>query len=94
MDTTVHVDSINGDVTFKTTQSCDPIAEHCKALVQIGSTGSNEMRHAASFPRVMIEKYLMDKGITFSEFMGDTSHVRVMLSDPALAAFRIWDGKV
>ncbi|MFZ6653793.1 hypothetical protein [Undibacterium sp. TJN19] len=90
--THIHVDG--GNVTFERVQDCTAIAEHTQALSREGLHGSSEMRHAASFPMVIVEKYLNDKGITFAEFMANRVHVKAMLSDPALSAFRVWGGRV
>lgn len=91
--TEIHTND-KGDVTFNRVQDCTPIAEHTKALSREGFHGTSEMRHAASFPVIIVEKYLNDKKITMEEFMRDKSHIRTMLSDPALSAFRVWGGRV
>lgn len=90
--TKIHV--LDGNVTFQRTQDCTAIAEEAKRLSSEGVHGSNEMRHAARFPMVMVETYLNTHGITLQEFMKNKTHVRTMLSDPALAHFRIWQGKI
>ena len=43
---------------------------------------------------VLVEAYCNDRGITFDQFMGDPAHIRAMVNDPALDAFRIWRGRV
>mgnify|MGYP003501078690 FL=1 len=73
-------------------QDCTPIVEYTKARHREGHHGSNEMRLAASIPFVLIEKYLGDQGITFQEFAVSPDHKRRLLSDPALADFRVWRG--
>lgn len=90
--TKIHVH--DGQVTFQRTQDCTSIAEEAKRLNRNGVHGSNEMRHAARIPMVMVETYLNTNGITFQEFMHNKVHVKRMLADPALAHFRIWEGKV
>lgn len=80
-------------IAIERVQDCTPIAEEAIALHNAGIHGSNEMRHAARIPNVMIEKYCNDKGITFAEWMQNEDHIRAMLNDPALAHFRIWKGK-
>jgi len=90
--TNIHVEG--GDVTFERVQDCTAIAEHTQALHKEGVHGSTDMRHAASFPMVIVEKYLNDKGISFQEFMAEAVHVKAMLADPALSAFRVWGGQV
>ncbi|MCH8622643.1 hypothetical protein [Undibacterium sp. TS12] len=90
--TRVHVDG--GDIRFERVQDCTAIAEHAQALHKEGLHGTSEMRHAASFPMVLVEKYLNDKNISFQEFMSEEVHVKAMLVDPALSAFRVWGGRV
>lgn len=75
-------------------QDVEPYLQHTQALRSAGITGSGEMRHAAKLPHVVVEKYIADKGITLHEFMVDPQHVKNMLNDPALAAYRIWNGRV
>ena len=92
MNTQIQVE--NGNAIFKSTQDCTPILEHATKLHNEGIHGSNEMRHAARFPQVLVEKYLAEKNILFSEFMANPVHIKTMLNDSALAGFRIWPGKV
>jgi len=84
----------DGNLHVIRTQDCDPVAEHAAGLRQIGAVGSNEMRHAAHIPMVAIETYCNIHNIEFREFIKDQTHIRAMLNDPALKAFRIWEGKV
>ena len=88
-----HMDG-QGTLTIQTVQDCTPIAEWCKTAHNAGNTGSSDMRHAASIPKIMVDSYCQNKAITFSEFQRDKSHIRSMLNDPALEHFRIWKGKV
>ncbi|MNO09311.1 hypothetical protein D3C81_2323950 [compost metagenome] len=52
------------------------------------------MKHAASIPFVIIEDYCNKHEITFHECIANKEHMRRMLNDPDLAAFRVWKGKV
>lgn len=88
------VDVQDGDLTTATVQDCTPIMEHTQALNREGHHGSSELRHAASFPFVLVEKYCNDNGITFQEFMNGKEHVKRMLNDPSLSYFRVWPGRV
>lgn len=76
------------------TQDCTPIAEQAKALHNAGLHGSADVKHAASIPFVIVEKYCNDKGITFEEFMNGDKHIRAVLNDPSNDMFRIWKGAV
>lgn len=84
----------DGNLVTGTVQDCTPILERTKALHNEGIHGSSEMRHAASFPAVIVETYCNQRGLTFEQFMQDRSHIRAMLSDPALSGFRVWAGRV
>lgn len=84
----------DGKLITGTVQDCTPTLEDATARRNAGFTGTSEMRHAARFPPVLLEKYCNDAGIQFSEFMRDAVHVRRMLGDPALKGFRIWEGRV
>jgi hypothetical protein len=84
----------DGKMIVERTQDCTAVLEHAKNLNLSGQVGSNEMRHAAHFPRVLVERYCNTKGIDFSEFIGNKAHVKAMLADPDLSGFRIWEGRV
>jgi len=84
----------DGDVTFERVQDCTPYLERATKLRNEGMHGSSEMRHAAHFPAVLVERYCNQHGITFAEFMQrKEGHVRAMLSDPDLRGFRVWEGR-
>jgi hypothetical protein len=86
-------DQLSDTTAVKRIQDCTPIAEYAHGLRAIGDVGSKEMKHAASFPKVIVEQYCNARGITFEEFMCNTEHVKCLLADPALKAFRIWEGR-
>lgn len=75
-------------------QDVEPILEHAKARASSGLTGSADYWHMAELPMVIVEKYCNENGITFAEFMANTEHVRRMVNDPALAAFRVHGGRM
>lgn len=86
------VDNSEGIVIARQ-QDVEPFIEAAKAARSEGAVGSGEMRHAATFPAVVVEAYLISAGITFREFLADETHVKRMLADPALKGFRIWEGR-
>lgn len=90
--TKIHV---QGNITtFERVQDCTPIAERAKALHNEGYHGSSEMKHAASIPMVIIEKYMNEQKISFEEFMGNQEHIRRVVNNPDNSVFRIWPGKI
>lgn len=84
----------DGQTIFERVQDCTSIAEKTKALHNEGHHGSSEMKHAAKLPFVLVERYCNDNGITFAEFCNGQEHIRRMLNDPSLSAFRVWPGRV
>lgn len=84
----------DGSLTSGTIQDCTPILERTQALAKEGYHGSSEMKHAASIPFVIVEKYCNENGVEFSEFMNSQEHKKRLLNDPANSLFRIWQGRV
>ncbi len=86
---------VEGDsVIERNTFDAEPALERAKSLHNSGQHGSEELKHAAHIPEGLAWKYCQLKGITWNEFMADTTHIVAMLNDPDLASFRIWKGKV
>lgn len=79
---------------IRTSQDCTPIAEFAKAQHNAGYHGSSEVKHAASIPLVIVEKYCNDHGVSFPEFMGNPVHIKRLVEHPDNAAFRIWPGRL
>lgn len=90
--TSLHVE--DGNVISQTSQDCTPIAEFAKAQHNAGYHGSSEVKHAASIPLVIVEKYCNENGVSFPEFMANPAHIRRVVMNPDNAAFRIWPGKI
>lgn len=90
--TNLHVQ--DGNIIFNRVQDCAPILKDAAERRQNGVVGSSDFKHAASFPKVVVETYLNTHGITFEEFMGNTEHVKRMLKDPDLSGFRVWEGNI
>jgi hypothetical protein len=84
----------DGRLIVRREQDVEPILEAAKRAHREGVHGSRDLRHAASLPMVLVEKYCNDHAISFAEFMREPKHVKAMCNDPALAHFRIWPGKV
>ena len=84
----------DGALITGTTQDCTPYAERAKAMQAAGLHGSSDMRLAASVPAVLVERYCNQAGIDLAEFNASQEHKKRLLNDPALAAFRIWPGRV
>lgn len=83
-----------GKVTTRRSQDVEPYLDHVKALRSAGETGSATFRHAAKIPFSVIENYVATRGIDFPEFQSNPVHMQALLNDPALAGFRIWQGRV
>lgn len=77
------------DLLYVDPDQLKAVADVCKGRQNSGVTGARDMPHLAEFPRAIVEKYLIDTGITLYEWMNNPVHVKRMLQDPALAHFRI-----
>jgi hypothetical protein len=84
----------DGKLTVERVQNCTAIAEHTKRLHNEGYHGSSDMKHAASIPLVIIEKYCNEQGVSFEEFMGDETHIKRVVEHPDNAMFRVWKGRL
>lgn len=84
----------DGNLVYGSVQNVENILNEAKARHNEGLHGTKELKHAAKIPFIVIEKYCNDHGITFSEFMGNRDHIKTVVNDPSLKAFRIWPGKV
>lgn len=84
-------------IAIERAQDCEPIVDFARERAANAEawSSSGELLHLAEFPAVIVERYCTERGITFEEFMRDQkTHVRALLSDPALSAFRVWDNVV
>jgi len=85
----------DGGIVFESTQDCNPVIEDILELREDKSNYSGkDMHHVARIPFVIIEQYLNNNNIQYEEFMRDKTHIKNILNDPALSAFRIWQGRV
>jgi hypothetical protein len=91
---TTGLKTVDGQVVERRSQDVEPIIEHAANLRAVGAVGGSEMRHAARIPFALIENYLQVNGINMHEFQTNPAHIKRMLNDPALAHFRIWQGRV
>lgn len=88
----IHDDGGVRDLLYVDSDQLKAVADVCIGRQNSGVTGSRDMPHLAEFPAAIVEKYLIDAGITLHEWMANPVHVKRMLQDPALRHFRI-DGR-
>jgi hypothetical protein len=84
----------DGKVFIAQTQDCTPIVERAQALHKAGMYGSSEMRHAATIPNVILEKYMNEHRVSYAELMGNPEHIRRICNDPDNKMFRVWPGRL
>ena len=87
------LDDLGGNLIVNRIQDVEPIVNDAAARRQVGAVGSSDMKLAATIPQVIVEQYMATNGITFREFCQNDEHVKRMLNDPALSAFRVWEGR-
>lgn len=76
------------------TQDVEPILNYTREMAAIGAGNGAEMKHAAEIPMIFVEQYMQRTGVSFNEFCGSQEHIKAVVNDPAIAAFRIWQGRV
>jgi hypothetical protein len=84
----------DGKIFVGQSQDCTPIAERAQALHKAGQFGSSDMKHAATIPDVILEKYMNEHGVTYAELMSNPVHFKRICNDPDNKCFRIWPGKI
>jgi hypothetical protein len=70
-----------------------PVLDHAANLRSVGATGSADFKHAACYEPEVVYAWCQRHGITYGEWMANPVHVKAMLNDPDMAAFRIWKGR-
>lgn len=75
-------------------QDVAPAIEQASLLRDIGHVGGSDMKHCATLPLVLIEKYCNDHSITYQEWVQNPVHIKSMLNDPQNEPFRVWKGRV
>ncbi|HEX7644851.1 MAG TPA: hypothetical protein VF472_21835 [Burkholderiaceae bacterium] len=93
-DVQIQAAEYDGKLFIGASQDCTPIAEFAKAQHNAGFHGSQEMRHAARIPNVIIEAYCNEHHVSFADVMSNPEHMKRICNDPKNAAFRIWPGKL
>lgn len=88
------IDGGDDRLVINRVQDVEPILDLTHDLRAAGRVGSGEFRYAASLPMVLVEAYCNDRGLSFHDFMADPCHANAMVNDPALKAFRVWEGRV
>lgn len=90
-----HIGLHKDTLVVKRVQDVDPILRAVKTERHAtgGRSKSGEMMHAATLPMIVIEQYCNANNLTFQEWMSNPEHARRMLNDPALSAFRVWEGR-
>lgn len=91
--TEFHSDGHTEEFSINRVQDCQPLVEYAHAKRVAGETGTADLKLAAEFPLVVVERYMALAGIDWNEFMTNSAHAKRMLSDPDLKAFRIWEGR-
>ena len=88
------IEGADHEFAIHRSQDVEPILNYTKEMNRIGAGNGSELKHAAEIPMIIVENYLLRTGITFNEFTSSQEHIKAVVNDPALAAFRIWEGRV
>lgn len=93
IDTIIHVD--DGNLAIERKQDAQPILDQIADIKTqtSGISKTGDLYHVARIPSIVIEKYCIDRGINFHEFLVDDSHITALLNDSAYKHLRIWEGR-
>ena len=84
----------DGKLCIVRKQDVTAVMESCKARHNAGAFGHKETRHLAQVPESIVEKYCATRKVTYREFVKNPEHMKHILNDPDLRAFRIYPGRV
>lgn len=89
-------DAVEDKDIFYREQDCEPIIKEVAQLKEVtDGRGNTSLGYfVGRIPAIIVEKYINEVGITFRDFIVDTTHVHRILNDPAYKKFRIFEGKV
>lgn len=83
------------DLVYANAAQMQGVADHCRAMRESGAEDVGDVRLLGVIPAELVEKYCIDAGVTFADFMHPGSeHASRMLNDPALSGFRVHRGRV
>lgn len=94
IETKFHVE--DGNVTIERVADVQAILDETAMLRSMGHTvsESGDLHHIGKIPKIIVEKYCNEKGITFRDFITDDTHITRILNDPDYSLFRVWEGRV
>jgi hypothetical protein len=69
------------------------IRQHCKHMRDTGQIGDPDMRNYGLIPKIFIQMYMNNNGVSWADFCRVPDHYKRLLNDPALKDFRIYEGR-
>lgn len=88
------IEGADNTFAIQRTQDFEPILDYTKGMNALGYGNGKDVKHAAEIPMVIVENYMARTGITFHEFCNSQEHIKAIVNDPSLQAFRVWEGRV
>lgn len=82
--TRVHRDSADGRLVIERVQDVAPILDTNKSLQGEAQSRRSDLKHVATIPNVIIEKWMMEEGVPFLRMEGEefARFIRRKLADP------------
>jgi hypothetical protein len=94
VDTGVYTQSslIDGKIVMNRFSDLEPTLDLLSGMRQITDGKGKEFWWIGDIPNVIVEKYLNENGVTYQDFLQDTTHARRILQDPDYKKFRVFEG--
>lgn len=74
----------------KLTQDVEPVLQEVERYRQANPRRPKGLYKKASFPLALVKAYMVEKNITFEEFLNNKEHIKNMCNDPALSKFKTY----
>lgn len=88
--TVIHYDGPKFAVERK--QDAEPILDDLQVRRSLGMVGSSDMRHIGSVPNILLERWLADAGVRYSDRPAVKEVIKRKLLDGEFAKLRAWEG--
>lgn len=94
MNTGTHTASslVDGKVVMNRFSDVEPALDLLSGMRQITDGKGKQFWWIGEIPNVIVEKYLNENGVTYQDFLADSTHARRILQNPDYKKFRVFEG--
>lgn len=74
------------------TQDINPVLKHVEQAKEVGTYTEGLGYYAGTIPAIVIEQYMKEFGVSYMDFIKDSTHIHRIMNDPDYKKFRVWEG--